>query len=708
MKILAGKNLLAPALMGILMTGCGTAPDSMRSALDSAGEHYRDTTGEPLTVEGVVSKGMMYHAPMEIYSLAGPDLGSPIGSGRTDEFGHFSITIPRYVRTPLYIRVMADSNTTMRCDLVMGCGENIEFGEVFPFTDSEFQLDAAMPAWLGDDSVGVNVSLLTDLAARRARHLATLQADIDELIRQANAMVASRFSLPSPLYSIPLFDITVFPYRLGWSDWDLRYNLFNSAIMGSMFNDGASSFASGLSALRNQYVTGPGIADFEVTNSTAFTMEELYTQMLALTNRIAVSDTSGRNWSSFITELEADRLAARNGSSEPSHGDPTVPPAAGLDKAKAMVAEVRKLATGIESGFDAQAQLVETALDRDASDVFRAMSMSAQAIGAAWAARQENTALTSFEHDKTGLTVAISGNSTATTYTVDDEDISFGNDAVSVSLSATDTGSSLTEEATDDGKAGSAQADLKLVGSATSSALLLDVAAGSLVLEGLQASGTSVDAVTGQFERLVLDLDVLMEDAESAEDPVTFDGNIGIDVTNAAGQRDDANEEEELTAETVKVSLAGNFSAQSGESLFGSVVINLESGDIPLNRDETADNYVPANFTAILRVNSLGEINVPTQLTLNGTRTGLESALATVKVAYGAVNLSSEYNFQVDGQTPTEIVIRDQNGVVLTLKESADKISGSVTLNGTQHATISEVNGFPRVAYTDGTNETLW
>jgi hypothetical protein len=120
------------------------------------------------TLKGVVSKGLVAHAQVDIYQIENKTLqNAPFISTQTDETGNFHIAL-KDVPQVVYITVtgMKDASTLAQCDL-LECGTATrseldsnnngvtDFGE-WQSVPEEFQLTAWISNWNGNDPISVN------------------------------------------------------------------------------------------------------------------------------------------------------------------------------------------------------------------------------------------------------------------------------------------------------------------------------------------------------------------------------------------------------------------------------------------------------------------------------------------------------------------------------------------------------------------------
>lgn len=715
------------------LSACDIGPSGLSSGFEEAARNYQSSSSssqpQTITVNGTVAKGLILNGTVNIHPIvSGIVSETPMATGVTDsEDGSYSVEVNNYFSTPLVVRVQTNDDTQMICDLPSGCGDDIDFGSTYDFHDTNFSLDALSPV-ISSTSVNINTSSLTHTAASVAlSEIGPNSADVSELIRQANTRVANRFGLTGSVTELPIIDITQPTNLINRTRSQIEYNLINSAVVQSTItNNPALSISQAIDSFATQYSSAGGIADTESTASPTVTLAEILSQANNTITRIQEADTGNVvDLGNIRSVIQASQQLAESGSTEPTDGE--VDETGDLDelgKVKAMVAEVRKLGTAIESGFDQQATMIENALDQDAGHVLAALSMGMDAIGGAIEAYDLDDTIEQYQHADTGLTVNIVSADPIVTYTIDDTVMHEGQE-VALALNAADAGSTVTTGTEGDTESATADVELSLNGDVSSDWVSMEITSGSVVLTNFAGSvtetvdgDTTTEVIDAAFDTANFDLNVVLEEGASATDPVSFTGQLGFSISGAELSETatetmvDGQWMEQFVssadAESLNVYLNGTFANTSGNLVNASVSLNSALVDYDPNVEETELDYVDVNFSIILRVPNLGEIASPVTATLTGSRSGLDDAEIDLQVRYGAVTLDSSHDTSTATEETETLVVTDQNGVTLTLIETADVVSGNITLNGTQYATISMVNTIPTVSYTDGTNESLW
>lgn len=135
---------------------------------------------------GVVSKGILRHAPVEAFELnAQGERVRSLGTSRTDANGRYNLNLGGvYEGGPLLLTVTADGDTRMVCDVpdsMGGCAETA-FGDELAL-DDDFELLAVVPSIANDSEVKAQLTPFTTMAAHRA----LAETVSDQSIQRANS-----------------------------------------------------------------------------------------------------------------------------------------------------------------------------------------------------------------------------------------------------------------------------------------------------------------------------------------------------------------------------------------------------------------------------------------------------------------------------------------------------------------------------------------
>jgi len=145
---------------------------AIAAALGVSGCNSSSSNSSPstTTVSGTASKGVVVEGIVEAFLFDAngePDYTTVIASDTTDSSGDYSLSIPNeHKDKPIYIRVTSDGTATMKCDLALGCGGTVAFGDSYTLDDTTFEMGAVLPE--SDGTVSVGLTPLTTAAAKKA------------------------------------------------------------------------------------------------------------------------------------------------------------------------------------------------------------------------------------------------------------------------------------------------------------------------------------------------------------------------------------------------------------------------------------------------------------------------------------------------------------------------------------------------------------
>ncbi len=249
-------NKLASSLLICLLViaGCGGGSSSGGAAPDQCRQ-----------VSGKVAKGLLIGGKVQVQPVESNSQSSaePVDT-ITDEQGQYQTEI---CGDPVIFRVdvRADEQTRMVCDLTKGCldrqGNQVDFGARFAL-DDDFLLssiaDPASDTSADDEPIIVNVSPLTDMAAK----LAEIQSVItSEVVEQANQLVAEYFEIDTgegSLTELEVVDITDEQAFGKATPIAQKAALVSAALMGVLMDQGFTNIGAGMTALSTSFAGNGG------------------------------------------------------------------------------------------------------------------------------------------------------------------------------------------------------------------------------------------------------------------------------------------------------------------------------------------------------------------------------------------------------------------------------------------------------------------
>lgn len=336
------------------------------------------------TVSGTVTKGVISNGLVSVYALEDGATARLLGSTRTDQSGHFSLSVTGY-QGAVYIEVTAASigePTLMTCDSAAGCGDfsgssnydsnnngSIDFGERFAVSGN-FMLSSALPSI--QQSASTSISTLTHLAAQLA---AQFPQGINEVsIAAALSQVQNLFGLDGSLTGTRLIDLTNPTAVSGATSDELRYALLSGALMG-LTNDVA--FGETLAAFTEDFIINQGQLVQQDGGAGTTSYLDLVEQALATAQHL--------NLGSFVTELQQLQTTLQNAESGSLTDSQPSPTAGGATAAKidAFVADLA-LWEGYLSLNPQQASFAQVvsamgvATGADLSNMLQAMAIAGQ------------------------------------------------------------------------------------------------------------------------------------------------------------------------------------------------------------------------------------------------------------------------------------------------------------------------------------------
>ncbi len=750
------KNRLSSNLCLLKVSVAAMVLSGVISCSGSSSSSSDETPSAPTSfnMNGTAVKGLIKNAHVSAYgvSAAGQKESTALASGMTSsEDGSFSLAVSDY-NGPVIIEVTSLSDqedgfpSLMVCDVEGGCG-NTPFGDDYALP-AGFTLSAVVGA-VASSTVTANVTALTDLAASYA---ATLPGGITEdSALAANSQTASIFGITGDILALDVVNLADSAALSGADTEALQNAIVSAALLGAGIAGGATP-ENAITSIVDDYVSNQG--QFVINDGTAdgISFLEVMDEAVALIDSINSTELAALE--TEFMNLFASAEDTTEGVLTDAQPDPTAT-SDNLLKVKAFVDDLRDLATLGNSDADTPASFVnietegtsfveqvevvnsfaEGVLDVLGEGLEQAASAIAEAVSE-YEDQANPTSLTTFTASN-GITVGIAGSGPYdATFTVD-EDISIeGVDVpLPINLVANFDGDSNAVVSNEDG--GSIDLQLSITGSATNefgdeleirsgSQLVIDLTSETLVENGSDFTAT-FSRLTGGIS---LDLNVLFsiaafegESEEESNDAVSFDGDLSIslsgynstfleEATATNGFSDDQlTTQEGSTYDEITLSMMGTISNEENDSFTINITGNEDSTGLDHDAEQSASNFSQFDFSISLEA-ALAGIDNNTRITLSADRSEFEQATGRVELAFNGKSMviSSAAEFtassidDVDIEGSDTVTVTNQQGVIMTLVESDDALSGTIKVDGSDEtfATISEISGGHIVRFSDG------
>ncbi len=716
-------------IASIMLVGCGGGGSDPSPSDPSPSDPSPSSGVNNVTLGGTAAKGIINGGNVVAEELdASGSVLAGIGSTTTAADGSYTLTIDDdYNGGPIKITINADENTQMKCDVPSGCGMRtddiadsdtvIDFSEWYKPGNGNLTMMALLAGAVSNDTISVNITPYTHLAARRAMAAPSLTpAEVSD----ANSRVSSLLGGGGiNILSTQPLDITDAAVVDGADATEIAYAALSAAIAGLADTSGGTPDINAvLETLWGSFTDGGLVADDSgtVTDDSTISLQEIVDGATSVFAEMNIADTSNT-----LTSLQEVIDAATGGSIIPDPGPDTGDTA--LEKVKAFVGDVRTWGTVIEEetrvkgdAFATQVDLAATAADASVS------TMAGPAIRNAIVAvfrRLTHTTATELNDDayRTGAqddpqftsgTIAHSGG----VVTITDGVI----DGVTINLSVQlpDNESTVTSTLTaiiTSATLRSASTDITINRGAIDATLVTPyfvdyVAVDTGTADQPDISGGSID-LDAELTQKQDDLGTVLAS------PVTFAGTLSTTLVNAV-KDGTTGELSWLTPATL--GMTGNISDTDGNSFDASLTANISNADsfTPVTGPgtdsdivlENADNWmvgtIGLNF--VLQLDGLPEASV----NISGDRTAFETGTATVTIIYGVRKIVIAGAFSDEVSTGS-VTITNQDGVSMSIAGADfNALTGDIEYNGQIYGSIDTLeNGLTKITYTDGSFETL-
>lgn len=695
-------RILALGALGAasLTQGCGCSSNNNNT-----------TTTEPppvtttVDVSGIAMKGVVGLAQVQAFTLDSRGLRSPtpISTAITDALGKYTIKIPDiYINKPISLRITPalDNTTKLTCDIALGCGDSILFGQKFTLPGSSgLALETVLPAL--DQTKPANISTITTLAAEQARKALAANTNVSLLaaaIKKANGEIANMFSLVGELSELELIDITdaaaVKAAVNGGKSAVLRLSALNAAIVGaSTAANPGISLENALKKLIDD-ITGKGIAS-NSSNPQEADLTKILSALSAILDEVKKLNANGVDLTELITSVANDLGRVRNEPVDVYNPGTTLPDGTLSSKAYDFADMVSRLINGGDIVLDtavgnstikAKSDKLRSQWDAaqmlsgpDVEALGKSLSMAAEAIAEAADAYHYDATLKTYTAG--AIKVDIKTADPAVVYTVD-QAISGNTVKLMATSQHTDTKVGALETAT--GK-------LQLSGSAANTMVKISVADSSSLEANKLTRETKNDVETTILEGLKLTLvsEVAQIEGGNITDPVTATGTLKFEFANFERVKG-ASESEPMTKGVMAVSFDGKVKNKATEAVAfalniagntkGITIDELAQGVDPTDVSITEDDFnsltAAVSFTADLNT----QLNAA-RVKLTTTRESLEATRTSLDLIFGAYNLRFAALVKRMADQPYALTIANQDRLTMTLSQAAvgGKFTGNIT-----------------------------
>ena len=723
--------------------------------------------GETVAVTGTAAKGIVRGGLVTACPIitGTVDCSAPIAETTTDDAGLYSVTIPETsFGAPFVVRVTANENTRMMCDLAAGCGttENpIDFGELYVPDVSNFELDAIVPSVAVDTTPTVNVTALTDLSSSFA--LSTVGADstasdVIASISTANSRIADLFDIDEDITSLPVVDLTN-PTAVASVDIEvLNYNLLGPSIVSaSRFDNATRSIEQSLADFTSQFLSNGVVtnADASIAADTV-DLAEIFAQANQIITRVNQAANTANvtipTLSTLVNQITNNQNDAINTPPSTTGSQGTVSDTVGLtalDKVKKFVLTLGDVGASVEMAslggdktvlgeseeFEMQVEAAELATSAGLEDAVEATAMVVEAMARAYEAYDEDGALSSWTSSD-GIVVVITPTTETNAETQEQTvtsvalmvagDVTVNQSTVAIDMTATVDDVETTDDVSSAGvETETAMGNVMIGGTAESDSVSLTVkdtshfSVGSLMAVMSEDESSETEDFTVTDVSLMLNVKAMQKVSESVADPVSFTGQLSttlsmLDVNEVWTWSDNGGSESTtLDVEAVKFSLWGSVSNSSGDSMKvslsavgdGTGVTFSEmwsAGEETATDTETDQNYADLSVALNFDANLAGVIGA-VKASFSTTRSAELAATSTFSLKWPGKKLTATATADDDDSTAQSVTVKNRDGVTAVFTEADGDWTGSISLKGVEYATVDGVV----VNYSDDTFATL-
>lgn len=282
---------LVLAISALTLSACGaggsnesdSTPSSSRAAAPAA---------RNLTLEGVAMKGAIANGQIQVYGVEEQAsyhqlTASPVAEGiRTNTDGSFRIQIKKTNSIAWVVRLVADDQTTMTCDLPEGCrntdGSSVAFGAKLKLPQG-FEMYTAV---VNDNASKqtAHITPLTHLAYQwsvsQAEGLTTAN------IVSGRELIADSLGLTNTALNLQPLDITRLSQNKAVNQDALEYSLLSAAFLSLAQADTWGDLTQVLKATAQRFATSGSLPETSPQKSEV-SLQDLFSNVSTLTSGIA-------------------------------------------------------------------------------------------------------------------------------------------------------------------------------------------------------------------------------------------------------------------------------------------------------------------------------------------------------------------------------------------------------------------------------------
>lgn len=664
-------------------------------------------------ISGIGVKGIIEGGVISAFTVNanGSFSNQPVSTAVTNALGQYTLQIPEtHIGKPIIFRITPASNDTTQhtCDLAIGCGKGVNFGQKYTLpSSSNLVLETLVPAL--DKNKKVNLSTFSTIAAEKARLALSSNTDTELLtnkITQINATIINMLGLTGDITQLELIDITseeAIKNAIANKKLDvLRVSALNAAIVSASKNANP-----GLSVEQALTKAITDIATKGLTSNSSDTQETDLFKILASLQEILVKvksiNTNGGDLTPLLVSVANDLGRVRN---EPTDVFNTGASSSGdLLTEDAMAYQFADLIRELSSSEDiilnthvgnstiraqsdklrAQWAAADLLNSGDANQTTLALAIAANAIAEASNAADDHAALKAYSYK--GILVSIEKTNTTKTYRV--EQSIYG---AKVKMIAEDSHINNTVIAQDDPTQKiediTAAYGFALQGSASTSKVAFSILEGSrLDVEKIsKVSNSQSESLTGVGLKLTLKTQIAQVQSQLVVDPVAIAGTLKLELGQFSFE--DANSPTNKGAfafgfdGTVKNTtgdsfvLAVNINGNTNALSFDEIIAGVDPLDETIQSKEYNALTAAISFNAQLNAQLTNTATVKLQL----TRDNPTSTFASLDLMFGPHKLRFSSTIKRLENQPFNLTITNQNRLSMQLSQTDDDapLTGSI------------------------------
>lgn len=310
--IAKSKLALSISLASAMLVGCGSGGSG--SGQQSASQDLpQNSVITGAAIKGAINEGLVRAYLIETQGGNEVRAAQPLlATTRTDVNGEFALDLGAdYSGQRVLVEVSADAATEMACDVTAGCGNGIDFGDLFK-PNGGFTMSGLASIERANSSV--SISPLTDMALARTQASAGGLSAVN--FEAAKDYIETTFQLDAGALDLVAADITRLSSAQNLTKSQLEHGIVSGALLALVNSPDWGGIGEVLEDVSQRLAAGGTIANINAGNLPQVTLDDVFYQANEITEGI-VTEGSASSYSDSLVAIASETEEAYNDVSNP-------------------------------------------------------------------------------------------------------------------------------------------------------------------------------------------------------------------------------------------------------------------------------------------------------------------------------------------------------------------------------------------------------